>query len=85
VGFGAKEVAIKRGADIEEKEDGLLVRTSALKGADVESYHDHRMAMSLTVAAMGATGTTTIDGAECIDKTYPSFKEHMQTLGAKLT
>lgn len=74
----------KMGADIEEKEEGLIVRSSFLKGARVKTYDDHRMAMSLTVAALGARGTTTIDGAACSSKTYPYFREAMQGLGGNI-
>jgi len=74
----------KMGADIEEKKEGLIVRRSSLKGAHLESYHDHRIAMSLTVAALGAEGETTINGVECIKKTYPTFAEDMQRLGANI-
>ncbi len=72
----------KMGAAIEEREDGLLIRGSKLRGANLETYHDHRMVMSLTVAALGAEGESTIDGVECVAKTYPNFKEHMNKLGA---
>ncbi len=74
----------KMGADIEEKEDGLIVRRSKLKGATLETYHDHRMVMSLTVAALGAEGESTIEGVECVAKTYPNFKKHMKQLGANV-
>ncbi|QVL56931.1 MAG: 3-phosphoshikimate 1-carboxyvinyltransferase [Simkaniaceae bacterium] len=74
----------KMGADIEEKEEGLIIRTSKLKGTTLETYHDHRMVMSLTVAALGAEGESVIEGVECVAKTYPNFKEHLNKLGAKL-
>ena len=53
----AKELR-KLGGDVTENPDGLSVRYSPLKGAEVHSYFDHRMAMSLTVAALGAEGET---------------------------
>jgi len=74
----------KMGADIEEKEDGLIVRTSPLRGVALETYRDHRMVMSLSVAAMGAKGETLICGTKCVTKTYPNFAEHFQLLGADL-
>lgn len=74
----------KMGADIQETEDGLMIRHSALKGANVFSYHDHRMAMSLTVAALGAEGETVIDSCECVDKTFPTFFEEFNRLGANI-
>ncbi len=63
----------KMGADIEEKPDGLIIRKSALKGAVLETYHDHRLAMALSIAALGAKGESTIRGIECASKSYPSF------------
>lgn len=74
----------KMGADIEEKEEGLVIRTSKLKGTTLETYHDHRMVMSLTVAALGAEGESVIQGVECAHKTYPNFKEHLIKLGARI-
>ncbi len=63
----------KMGAKIEETPDGLIVYPSTLCGAEVNSFKDHRIALSLAVAALGAKGQTTIRGAECISKTYPTF------------
>ena len=74
----------KMGADIEEREDGLIVRKSSLKGAVVDGHDDHRVVMALTVAGLGAEGTTTISKAESIDITFPNFVELMQSLGAKI-
>ncbi len=74
----------KMGADISETEDGLKIRNSQLQGAEVKSYHDHRMAMSLAVAGLGAHGTTAIDSVECVSKTYPSFFRDFASLGAAI-
>ncbi len=63
----------KMGARIEEREDGLVVEGSTLKGAHVKSFADHRMAMSLAVAALRAQGETMIEGSECVKKSYPAF------------
>ncbi|MBA2728028.1 MAG: 3-phosphoshikimate 1-carboxyvinyltransferase [Parachlamydiaceae bacterium] len=74
----------KMGANITETVDGLRIRKSALIGADVESYNDHRMAMSLSVAAMGAEGNTKVSPVECISKTFPTFLRDFITLGADM-
>ncbi|MDN3508753.1 MAG: 3-phosphoshikimate 1-carboxyvinyltransferase [Candidatus Neptunochlamydia sp.] len=74
----------KMGADIRETGDGLIIRTSKLKGTTLETYHDHRMVMSLTVAALGAEGKSVIHNAKCAHKTYPNFKEHLIKLGARV-
>ncbi len=74
----------KMGADITETEEGLCIRKSSLKGAHVHSHHDHRMAMSLAVAALGAEGETIVDSVECVSKTFPTFKRDFNALGADI-
>jgi len=74
----------KMGADIAETEDGLRIRKSSLKGAQVDSHHDHRMVMSLTVAALGAQGETVVSPVECVSKTFPSFLRDFNVLGANI-
>lgn len=72
----------KMGAKIQETDDGLIIRQSTLKGSIVKSHHDHRMALSLLVASLGADGVTEVEGLECIQKSYPTFIKDMQMLGA---
>lgn len=74
----------KMGAHIEEKPDGLIVHTSQLQGTTLHSHHDHRLALSLSVAALAATNSSKIEQTECIAKTYPNFCKAFQTLGAKI-
>lgn len=74
----------KMGADIEEVEDGLIIRQSELKGAKVRGYHDHRVVMALSLAGMMAEGETEIDSAESIDITFPGYVEKMCQLGARM-
>ena len=71
----------KLGAQIEEREDGLVVHTSTLKGAKVLCHEDHRMCLSLACAAAIADGITEIVDVSCIKKTYPGFFDMMQRLG----
>jgi 3-phosphoshikimate 1-carboxyvinyltransferase len=80
IGCIAEELR-KMGAQIQTTEDGLIIKGSPLHGAVVDSHDDHRMAMSLAVAAMGASGESTINGVDCINKTYPTFVEDMGSLG----
>ena len=71
----------KMGVDIKEKEDGFIVEgPSKLKGAVCESYNDHRIAMSLAVAAILAEGKTVIRNSECIDISFPGFENTLQKL-----
>ena len=66
----------KLGAQVEEKHDGMVVHgMAALKGARVSSHGDHRVAMSLAIAGLCAQGPTTIEGAECVDVSFPGFFE----------
>ena len=71
----------KMGADIEEEEDGFTVNgPTRLQGAVCESYNDHRIAMSLAVAALLAEGKTVIKNSECIDISFPGFENTLQNL-----
>jgi len=72
----------KLGADIEERPDGLVVRESALHGGVVEGHGDHRVVMSLAVAATAASAPVTITGAEAVAITFPGFAESLRDLGA---
>lgn len=74
----------KMGADINEEDDGLTIRQASLKGARVFSHHDHRMAMSLAVAAMGAKGSSVIEHTDCVKKTFPTFANDFIHLGVRL-
>lgn len=75
----------KMGIEIEVKGDEMLITGSGkLNGAVVHSHHDHRIAMACAVAALKADGETTINDAEAINKSYPYFYDHLQTLNARL-
>lgn len=71
----------KMGAQIEELEDGMIITgPTKLKGATVESHGDHRIAMSLAIAATIADGETTIENAECISISYPTFEATLRSI-----
>lgn len=71
----------KMGADIEEREDGFRVNgPTKLHGAVCESYNDHRIVMSLAVAALLAEGKTVIKNSECIDISFPEFEKILQKM-----
>jgi 3-phosphoshikimate 1-carboxyvinyltransferase len=74
----------KMGGDIEELEDGLVIRQSKLSGGMLNSYNDHRMAMSLALAAMGAKGPSIIGPVDCVGKTFPTFARDFSALGANI-
>jgi 3-phosphoshikimate 1-carboxyvinyltransferase len=69
----------KMGAKITELPDGLEITGGAtLTGAEVDSYTDHRIAMSLAIASLMAQGQTTIHRAEAASISYPTFVETLQ-------
>jgi 3-phosphoshikimate 1-carboxyvinyltransferase len=73
------------GADADERPDGFEVRYGArLTGGTVHARHDHRLAMAFAVAALGATGTTQIEGADAVAVSYPSFFDDLNALAERL-
>lgn len=67
------------GARVTELPDGLeIVGGAPITGTDVDSHDDHRVAMSLAIAALNASGTTTIQRAECAAISYPDFTATLQ-------
>lgn len=69
------------GAAVEELPDGLRIRGGRpLRGALVESHGDHRLAMSLAVAGLAASGEMRVQGAEAIDISYPGFISQLRGL-----
>lgn len=72
---------LKMGVDITGTDDGMIIEGGKpLHGAVVDSYHDHRVAMSLTIAALNATSMTTLLNSKCIDISYPTFFEDIKSL-----
>jgi len=70
----------KLGADIEEQEDGLIIQGSPLTGGTVEGHGDHRIVMSLAIAALGASEPITVDTSEAVDITFPGFFEILESV-----
>ncbi len=73
----------KMGATIEEQPEGLIIHPSILHGAQVSSWHDHRIAMALSVAGC-ACGNVVIDNVACVAKSFPGFAAAMRGLGANI-
>lgn len=85
-GLTLQEEFAKMGVEIILQDDLMMIKGGeGLKGAAVHSRHDHRIAMACAVAALKATGETTIDEAEAINKSYPDFYEHLQLLNADVS
>lgn len=71
----------KMGAEIEEYEDGLSIGGRCnLRGADIESYGDHRIAMAMTIAGLIADGITTIRGISSVNISFPGFFQIIRRL-----
>ncbi|HZW96926.1 MAG TPA: 3-phosphoshikimate 1-carboxyvinyltransferase [Candidatus Eremiobacteraceae bacterium] len=69
------------GAEVEEREDGLKIPgAQALRGAELESFSDHRIAMAFSIAALRAHGETLIRGSECAAISYPAFFSTLEGL-----
>ena len=69
------------GGNLEPREDGMVIHgVGGLTGAAVESHGDHRLAMSMAVAGLAASGDTIIHGAEDASVSYPTFWEHLASL-----
>ncbi len=79
-----KEFA-KMNVKIELKGDVMIIRNDLkVNGAAVSSHNDHRIAMATAVAGLGARGTTEIDEAEAVNKSYPGFYKDLQKLNASI-
>lgn len=69
----------KLGANIEATKDGMIIEgPTPLRGASLKTYGDHRIGMMGAVAALITDGAVTLDDAECIAVSYPSFFEHIE-------
>jgi 3-phosphoshikimate 1-carboxyvinyltransferase len=75
----------KMGVTMDEHPDGFTIEGPIhLQGAEVESHDDHRLGMSLAVAALVANSPTIIGEANCIADSFPGFVETMNALGARM-
>ena len=73
----------RMGADIDEQPDGFHVRgRRRLRGGDVDARNDHRLAMAFAIAALGASGPTTIHDAGAAAVSYPEFFSVLESLRA---
>jgi 3-phosphoshikimate 1-carboxyvinyltransferase len=71
----------KLGAGVEERDDGLTITPRPLKGCAVDTYNDHRMAMSLALIGLKVPGVV-IRNPGCVAKTYPGFWQDLEKLRA---
>ena len=69
----------KLGAAVEEREDGMVITPRPLRGAEIETYDDHRMAMALSLVGLRQENVVIRD-PECVSKTYPGFWEDLKAV-----
>jgi 3-phosphoshikimate 1-carboxyvinyltransferase len=69
----------KMGIRVKEEEDRLEIEGGKPHGAEIETYDDHRLAMSFAVAGLAVPGVK-IKGERCVDKSFPGFWEVLQEL-----
>ncbi len=77
-----KEEFGKMNINIEINDDLMFVTGGQPQSARVESHEDHRIAMAVAVASLGATGRVSIRDSQCVAKSYPVFFDDLRNLGA---
>ncbi|MBI4335932.1 MAG: 3-phosphoshikimate 1-carboxyvinyltransferase, partial [Candidatus Omnitrophica bacterium] len=71
----------KMGADIKAEGNTIIINgKDELTGARVDSFGDHRTAMSMAIAGLRAKGETTVSNADCVNKSFPGFEEAIKRL-----
>lgn len=78
------DIFTKMGIEVSVNADKMMITGGRINGAVVDGHHDHRIVMAAAVAGLNAVDTIQINGADAIDKSYPAFFDHLQTLGASL-
>jgi len=71
----------RMGADIKELKDGFIIHgPKQLKGAEIETFHDHRIAMAFKISDLLANGDVVLDDPECVSVSYPEFYLELERL-----
>lgn len=74
----------KLGVAITVEDDTMRIVGGRVRGGEIDSHNDHRIAMAGAVLALRAQGTVTITQSECVNKSYPKFWEDYKALGIKI-
>ncbi|MGB9606931.1 MAG: 3-phosphoshikimate 1-carboxyvinyltransferase [bacterium] len=63
----------RMGVEVEERRDGMLIKGGVTRGAVINSFGDHRIAMAFAVLGLASEGETVIRNAQCVDISFPDF------------
>jgi 3-phosphoshikimate 1-carboxyvinyltransferase len=74
----------KRGIVSQIVDGNMEIRGGKIQGGIAESHGDHRIAMAMAVLALDANQPITIEGTECVNKSYPAFFEDLASIGGKV-
>jgi 3-phosphoshikimate 1-carboxyvinyltransferase len=74
----------KMNVEVEELQDGLIIRQSRPQPAQLHGWADHRIVMALSLAGLALDGSCVIDTAEAMNVTFPGYVELMKEIGAKI-
>lgn len=74
----------KMDIEVEELPDGLIIKGSRPKRAELHGWADHRIVMALSLAGLNLDAQCTIDTAEAISVTFPGYVELMKGIGANI-
>ena len=71
----------KLGIEVDISENNIMrIRGGEIRPATTYSHNDHRIAMSIAVSALRCEGEVIIEGAECVEKSYPTFFEDLESI-----
>lgn len=71
----------KMGVDIKELDDGMIIKgKTKLKGAYINTFNDHRIAMAFSIASLISEGDVKLDNKSCIDISFPGYFELLNSL-----
>lgn len=83
--IGAMAAGLRElGIQVEESEDGAVVHGGRMGGGSVQSFGDHRIAMSLAVAGTVADAAVTVQDTQAVATSFPGFAELLRSLGARI-
>jgi 3-phosphoshikimate 1-carboxyvinyltransferase len=72
------------GVFVETRSDGMTIRGGEISGGRVACAGDHRIAMALSILGLVAKGPLTVTGTECIQTSFPGFRNLLARAGANI-